>query len=362
MARILRSPTKYVQGPGEFATIYQHLVELGSKIFFIATHSGLTRIRPSLEKCLQDTKILYQFSELQNECCEAEIQRLLQLVKSGDYDVVVGAGGGKVLDTAKAVAYFAKLPVAILPTVASTDAPCSALSVLYKENGEFDRYLFLPSSPNLVLVDTDIVAKAPVRLLVAGMGDALATYFEARAVAHSGKNNQVGGKPTIAGFLLAKQCYQTLLEDGVKAKCAVEAGCVTKAVENIIEVNTYLSGVGFESGGLGAAHAIQKGFTFIPELHSLYHGEKVAFGTIAQLILENAPVQEIEKVIDFCKQVGLPTTFEELGLQTVSREQLKRAAQMSCVPGSTIYNMPFEIVPDDVYNALLGADAMGRCC
>ena len=64
----------------------------------------------------------------------------------------------------------------------------------------------------------------------------------------------------------------------------------------MIEANTYLSGVGFESGGLAAAHALYNGLTAIPDAHHYYHGEKVAFGTLTQLVLENAPVEEIETV------------------------------------------------------------------
>ena len=149
--------------------------------------------------------------------------------------------------------------------------------MIYSETGVFERYLFLNSNPDLVLVDTDIIAAAPSRLLVSGMGDALATYFEARAVAASGALSCAGGKPTKGALALAKLCYETLLEDGVKAKLAVEAGACTQAVENIIEANTYLSGIGFESGGLAGAHAIHNGLTVIKDCHHLYHGEKVAF-------------------------------------------------------------------------------------
>lgn len=214
------------------------------------------------------------YEAFRGECSMTEIERVKASFEASGCDVVVGIGGGKIHDTAKAVAYYAGAPVVIVPTIASTDAPCSALSVIYSDEGVFEKYLFLPANPNMVLVDTAVVAAAPVRLLVAGMGDALATYFEARACEASGATNCVGGKTTLAAMGLARLCYDTLLEDGVKARLAVQNGVCTKAVEHVIEANTYLSGLGFESGGLAGAHAIHNGFTAVPETHSMYHGER----------------------------------------------------------------------------------------
>ena len=267
---------------------------------------------------------------------------------------------GKVLDTAKGIAYYTGLPMVIVPTVCATDAPCSSLSVMYTDEGVFDAYLFLDNCPNVVIVDSEIIARAPARLLVAGMGDAMATYFEARACRASGSNNQVAAKPTRTATEMAALTWKYLQTDGAKAKMAVEAGVVTPALENIIEVNTYLSGVGFESGGLAAAHGIQKGFTVIPELHEAYHGEKVAFCTLTQLILENAPTEEIRSVLDFCLSVGLPVCFADLGYEAVDAEAVRQAAEKACVPGSTIHNLPFEVTAGMVADALLAADAMGR--
>ncbi|SPZ01595.1 glycerol dehydrogenase [Proteus mirabilis] len=96
--------------------------------------------------------------------------------------------------------------------------------------------------------------------------------------------------------------------------------CVLLRFENIIEANTFLSGIGFESAGLAAAHAIHNGFTALEECHAMYHGEKVAFGTLVQLVLENSPLEEIEEVLDFCVQVGLPVTLEELGVHATGDE------------------------------------------
>lgn len=360
MANTIISPNRYVQGRGELKNLPEHAKKLGKKLFVIISASGLKRVRDLLEKSFENTGMELVFEEFQGECCETEIKRLGSRFQENKCDLVVGVGGGKIHDSAKAAAYYQGAPVVIIPTIASTDAPCSALSVIYSETGVFERYLFLNSNPDLVLVDTDIIAAAPSRLLVSGMGDALATYFEARAVAASGALSCAGGKPTKGALALAKLCYETLLEDGVKAKLAVEAGACTQAVENIIEANTYLSGIGFESGGLAGAHAIHNGLTVIKDCHHLYHGEKVAFGTLTQLVLENAGQESLEEVIGFCMDVGLPTTFAELGMARPDKNLLMEAAVRACSPDDTLVNMPFEVTPEMVYAAMVGADALGR--
>ena len=360
MANTIISPNRYVQGRGELKNLPEHAKKLGKKLFVIISASGLKRVRDLLEKSFENTGMELVFEEFQGECCETEIKRLGSRFQENKCDLVVGVGGGKIHDSAKAAAYYQGAPVVIIPTIASTDAPCSALSVIYSETGVVERYLFLNSNPDLVLVDTDIIAAAPSRLLVSGMGDALATYFEARAVAASGALSCAGGKPTKGALALAKLCYETLLEDGVKAKLAVEAGACTQAVENIIEANTYLSGIGFESGGLAGAHAIHNGLTVIKDCHHLYHGEKVAFGTLTQLVLENAGQKLLEEVIGFCMDVGLPTTFAELGMARPDKDLLMEAAVRACSPDDTLVNMPFEVTPEMVYAAMVGADALGR--
>lgn len=360
MANIVISPSKYVQGRGELKKLGNHLSSIGKRLFIVISSSGEKRFKSDIENSFKDTDIQIKFAIFNGECSKVEIDRLSEAFKSFEGDGVVGIGGGKILDTAKAIAYFNETKVAIVPTIASTDAPCSALSVLYTEDGIFDRYLFLPSNPNCVVLDTEVISKAPARLLVSGMGDALATYFEARAASASNANNCAGGKVTLAAMALAELCYKTLLKEGLKAKLSLEAGVCTRAVENIIEANTLLSGIGFESAGLAAAHAIHNGLTVLEECHHLYHGEKVAFGTIAQLVLENSPAEELEEVIEFCMSVGLPITLEDLGVKEIEPKKIMEVAKATCAEGETIYNMPFDIDADKVYAAILGADAIGK--
>lgn len=360
MATITASPSRYIQQKGALSHLIEYTGLYGSSPLILITDSGRKRNGGKIEKSAGAHNTPLTWVSFNRECSQNEIDRIIGIVKKQNCDVIVGVGGGKTLDTAKAVAHFAKLPVVIVPTIASTDAPCSALSVIYTPEGVFESYLFLPANPNAVIMDTDVIAQAPARLLVSGMGDALATYFEARACKRSNADNCVGGKGSLSAMALAKLCYDTLLEDGFKALASAERKVVTQALEHVVEANTYLSGIGFESGGLAAAHAIHNGLTAIEATHSMYHGEKVAFGTLCQLVLENAPLEEMEEVIAFCLDVGLPVTLEDLGIKEVKPEEIRQVAKLSTAEGETIANMPVPVTEESVYAAIMTADALGH--
>jgi glycerol dehydrogenase len=192
------------------------------------------------------------------------------------------------------------------------------------------------------------------------MGDALSTYFEARANAASGHDNFAGGKPTCTSLALARLCYETLVRDGLKAKRDAENGICSPEVENIIEANIYLSGVGVESNGLACAHSIYNAFTLLTPCHKMYHGELVAFGTIVQLLLEKSEEQEIDEVLRFCTSVGLPVTFAGISERELSRDELMSVAVAACSSANFMDSEPFSVTPEMTFDALVAADAMGK--
>lgn len=353
MKRILIAPSKYVQGSGVLSNLNDILKDYGSKALLVASENDLMYVKDDLGQ------FNYVQTHFGGECTQAEITRLRALMTENGCDVVIGLGGGKALDTAKAISHFEGCPVIVVPTIASTDAPCSSLAVIYSEEGAFESYLFFKKNPDLVLVDSHVIAKAPVRFLVAGMGDALSTYFEARSCARAFAKNIPGGNSTKAALAVAKLCYETLLEDSIKAKAACERNVVTTALENIIEANILLSGLGFESSGLAAAHAVHNGLTALDETHHYFHGEKVAFGVLVHLVLENSPLEEINTVIRYCKSVGLPTTLKQLGVEDVTHEKIMSVAMLATADGETIHNMPFAVTAESVYAAIMTADQLG---
>lgn len=359
MANVIGSPVRYAQGSGVSLELGRYAAQFAERALIIIGSHTAPIFDSILPDAFADSKCEFEEEIFCGECCKSEIDRLVQAAQDKKCGVIIGIGGGKVLDTAKAVAYYAKKPVIIMPTAASSDAPCSALSVIYTEDHIFEEYLYLPANPDLVLVDTQIVARAPVRLLVAGMGDALATYFEARACQRSNSLNCIGGHVTTTAMSIAKLCFDTLIADGMHALLAADAGAATPAVERIIEANTYMSGVGFESGGLAAAHAIHNGLTVLPGTHKMLHGEKVAFGLLAMLVLEGAPEEEIEQIVSFCVALGLPVTFAELGIPNVSADDLMKVAYRAAASDDTAHNMPVTVTPDTIFTALVGANAIG---
>ena len=272
-------------------------------------------------------------------------------------DLILAVGGGSVIDTAKATAYYTGKHVVIIPTVAATDAPCTGLSVIYNDDGSFDKYLFYPTNPDAVMVDSQVIANAPVRFLVAGMGDALGTFFEGRASIRTESPSLEGTGITRAGMALARLCYETLRNYGKQAIAACENNVVTPALDAIIEANVYLSGVGADNVNCAAAHSFYNGLTSLGG-HSAPHGCCVAFGTLVQLTLEGATKEEFEDIQGFCLEVGLPVTLEELGITT--DEQIRTIAKNACVPGETIHNLAGDVTPDELYAAIVATDVQGR--
>ena len=370
MRKAFISPAKYVQGEDELLNLGYFVKTFGSSALLIAHRDDVARVQEKLDATAQKFGVTFVACDFVGECSRQEVARLKQLSIEKKCDCTIGLGGGKAIDTAKCVAEGDAL--IICPTIAATDAPTSHSAVLYTPEGAFDDYAYFKQNPSVVLVDTAVIAKAPVRFLVSGMGDALSTYFEARANTQSFASVNAGlpcgvregyttpAVGTQAAFALATLCYQTLLADGLKAKLSCQAKVVSPALENIIETNILLSGLGFESGGLAAAHAIHDGLTILEGTHKYFHGEKVAFGTLAQLCLENAPLEELEEVIDFCLSVGLPVCLADIGVTELSEEELMAVAQKASIPEESVHSMPFPVSAEQVAAAILAADAIGR--
>lgn len=357
------SPGRYIQGPGELDNLPKYTSMFGENVFVVIDQFFYDSLTEKLSKMYEGLPGTFKTAVFNSEVSEEQIAEKTAIAKEVKPSVVVGIGGGKTLDTAKAVADDLHVPVIISPTSASTDAPTSSLSVIYKPNGEHSHARKYIKNPDVVLIDSKIIADAPVRFLISGMGDALATVFEAKANQASDSANyiaeQVGKfRRTNTAMIIAQACYDMLLANGLKAKIAAEHHCVTEALETIIEVNTLMSGLGFENTGCAAAHSVQEGITAVPTAGRMLHGEQVAFGTICQLVAENASNELIDEVLNFCVSVGLPITLEDVKVEAT--EENVRIIAESSVKNSYWAAQPAPVTVESVMDIVFAADALGH--
>ena len=356
----LKAPGLYIQGEGALNTLGKYVKNLGSCFLVIASTNNQNRIGTQVQKAFSDIGKKMVYATFKGHCTKNAIDNAMEIAKNNGCDAIVGIGGGKALDTAKAVATnLGGIPTVIIPTIASNDAPCSSVAVIYNEEEMVIKALMMKQSPDVVLVDTGIIAKAPEKYLVSGIGDALATYIEARACRRSGAKTMARGSCSMTALALSKLCYDTLLKYAEKALQDVKQNQVTLEVEKVVEACIYLSGIGFESGGLAAAHAIHDSLAYIPETRTVSHGEKVAFGILVQLILENVPKDEWEEVYNFLKRIGLPLTLDDLGIDTIDETQLRAVAASATVPTQFTKNIRPDFTAEEVYEAILKVNNFG---
>ena len=355
------APRKYLQGRNLLHEAGAHIGKVGKRplVLWDARVKGLLgeRVLASLKAAALETMDV----EFRGDSTRAEAARVAQIARDQRADVIVGLGGGKTLDTAKAAAAAAEIKMVSCPTVASTDSPTSSFTVWYDEAGVCQGFESWGVNPDLVLVDSQVIAEGPVRAFVAGMGDALSTWVEAEVVHSTRGQNLVGGRATLVAMAIARLGYDTLMKYGLEAKRAVEQKVVTHAVEKVIEANTLMSGLGFESCGVATAHMIANCLPGFPECKGLMHGEEVAFGIISQFCLdENMATDEMYQMVDFMIAIGLPVTFGELGLSGITRDRLQKIGDVCAGPGSLCHAHPFKVTSASVVDAMIAADALGR--
>ncbi|MDO8300686.1 glycerol dehydrogenase [Lacisediminimonas sp.] len=353
-------PGRYLQGPGAIKELGALLKEFGSRAPVVVADDIVRQAAgQALDDALAAAGIQALPLRFEGECTKAAIAALADQAARHGADLVIGFGGGKTIDTAKGVAKAIGARLVIAPSIASNDSPTSRLIVLYDEQHRIAGVDMLSRNPDVVLVDTSIIARAPVRFFIAGLGDALSKKFEASQCHLAGGKNFFGTESLPTARLLAERCYETILEFGADAVQQVRLHAApNEAVERATEASVLLSGLGFESGGLSLSHALTRGFTAHPTLGKFLHGELVAFGTIVQLIAENRPAAEVEAHASFCMELGLPVSFGEMNAAGMSASELADIAQLTHA-APYIGNLQPAADPARIAACLMAADQLG---
>ena len=358
--RVLTAPQRYIQGAGVLDHTGHYISSLMNvnRAGILASKRGLDAQGAQVARSLKAESIESVNTQFNGECCIPEIEAQVAALVDEKIDCLIAVGGGKVADAGKCIARRLDVPVVVVPTVASTDAPCSALSLVYTPQGKTDHVEFFPQNPEMIVVDTDVVAAAGERYLVAGMGDAMATWYEATVCLNNpAARNMLGTLPTLASCAIGEICAHTLFEFGEAAAAAVQNNKNNDAVDKVVEANTLLSGLGFESGGLALAHAIAVAYPAIDVVHDNYlHGEMVAMGTMAQLAMQQS--DDAERVARFFARVGLPVHLEQISLSPENKGDLETLIE-AALARPIAHNMPMPVTHDSIRQAIFDANDLG---
>lgn len=318
------SPSRYVQGFGISQEIYSYCNHLGTNALIILTPS-CSYLKKSVAKSFNDNGGKVMIIEYRSNGNEQGIDDVLE---DGTYDFIVGIGGGRIQDLAKAVANKKNIACVIMPSTISTDGPVISRSVFYNSDGTSYAVKY-NKAPELILVDTQLIFNSPLRMTIAGIGDAITTKFEAQANWRNRRKNLINGDfiTTELGMAISEKCYDILISESAKAIESAREKKINDSFDKIVEAVVLMSGLGSENCGCGIAHSIGEGLALVPNCKSL-HGEQVAFGLICQLMAENDTKQRISQMLEFYSKIGLPICLEDLGTKNDERV-LRIIAQMA---------------------------------
>ena len=317
LPRVFIAPQRYIQGRGVLRGIGRYLsLTKAKRVALLMSERGSRSEGETLRDGLHAAGIECVACVFGGECSLEEITRHVDALANERIDCVIAAGGGKCIDAGKAVAFRLGTPVVIAPTLASNDAPVLGAVDPLLAGRRLDGGRVLPAEPR---------HRRRRHRHRRGRAGTLPRRRHGRRHGHLVRGPRLPAEPG------RDDDRRRAAHDRVRAPSARSArrrcsgrgsprprpwrrSTVNDSLEAIVEANTLLSGLGFESGGVAAAHGVAQSYTAIPTVHANYlHGEMVAMGTLAQLMMEARP-DEAARVAEFFAAVGLPVHLGQLSL------------------------------------------------
>ncbi len=361
------APARVLRGPGAWPAALPLIAELSHRPLLLGRSEATAGLRQRLAAELAAQGLAPQPATLSHDCCEPDLQRLAAEAQASGCDAVLAVGGGKVLDAGKLLADRLELPCITVPTSAATCAGWTALANVYSPQGAFRHDVALRRCPELLVFDHDLVRQAPPRTLVSGIADAMAKWYEASVSSGSSSDGLIQQAVQMARVLRD----QLLLDaEAAVADAAQPHQPPSQAWVGVAEACGLTAGV---IGGIGgarcrtvAAHAVHNGLTQLAASHHWLHGEKVGFGILVQLRLEELlggnqlAGQARRQLLPLFASLGIPCSLADLGLAQASLSDLQQVCDFACAPGSDLHHMPFAVAPGDLLAALVSVGSGER--
>ena len=365
------APAQVIRGNNVLTSSGPVLARLGKRPLLVGGDRALAAAMPFLSEALSQLiakSVGAQFADITGAntaaesncplpvaaCSEATLAALHRAVSQHEADFIIGIGGGKALDAAKLLAHQCQLPIVTVPTSAATCAGWTALSNVYSDKGAFLYDVGLARCPDVIILDYDLVATAPKRMLMSGIGDAIAKWYEASVSSGHSAHTMV-----IGAVQQARVLRDILFQKSVLALENPGGDDWREVVDASVLMAGVIGGMGGAQCRTVAAHAVHNGLTHV-SAHGTLHGEKVAYGILVQLRLEEMlgtnqmlAATARQQLLQFYGQLGLPKSLADLDMAQLTVAELQRAATVACQPGSDIHHLPFSVQPDQVMAAMV---------
>ena len=352
---------RFCFGRGVYARFPALCRQYGRRFAVVGGVTGMQKGLPSLREAIAGTDMeLLAALPFGGACTQRAMDTLGEKLAPLMPDFIVGMGGGKAIDTAKGVANQLHLPLISMPTLVSNCAPITALSVVYQEEGPFDRFIFFDAPPALTLVDLSIAAAAPARYFRAGMGDTLAKHLESTFSARGDELGVTLDHLSSIGLALSTTCYDPILKYGRTALDEVERGEAGPAMEicarSVIVSAGLVSLMANDDYNCALAHAVCYGLQLFPHVEREFlHGDLVAYGALVQLMLDGQE-DKARELRNFLVALGTPVTLASMRVP-LDRSALD-AALHEATTGPDMAHIPYVITPDMVFSAMQRVEMM----
>ena len=355
------APAEVLRGPGAWAQGLGRIPVLCGRPLVLGRSAATAVLRRQLLADLVETGLDPHSAELHHDCCEEDLARIGAACQERACDGVIAIGGGKVLDAGKLLAHRYKLPCITVPTSAATCAGWTALANLYSPAGAFLGDVTLDRCPDLLIFDHTLIRQAPSRTLASGIADAMAKWYEASVSSGASGDGLVQQAVQMARVLrdqLLLEAEEALRDPHGEAWERVVEACGLSA--------GLIGGIGGARCRTVAAHAVHNGLTQLEASHERLHGEKVGFGILVQLRLEEVlggsqlAGQARRQLLPLFRRLGLPVRLEDLGLAEVGLHELQHACAFACREDSDLHHLPFAVSPNDLLAALVSTCSSER--
>ena len=352
------APAQVLRGEGSWREALPLVSRLADRPLLLGRSAATASLRERLAADLCSAGLTPVPAALVHDCCEEDLASVSGTARQGSCDAVIAVGGGKVLDAGKLLADRLDLPCVTVPTSAATCAGWTALANLYSPEGAFQRDVALRRCPDLLVFDHGLVRQAPPRTLASGVADAMAKWYEASVSSGASSDGLVQQAVQMARVLrdqLLLEAETAMAHPGSEAWVRVSEACALTA--------GLIGGIGGARCRTVAAHAVHNGLTQLAASHGALHGEKVGFGILVQLRLEERQAgnqlagQARRQLIPCFTALGLPITLEDLGLAQASLSDLQKVCAFACQEGSDLHHLPFRVGPADLLAALVSTTA-----